>query len=51
LGPLEIVGTGTTKRSPSALATNPPPQVWAKAIPAWASTRLVLAAGMVPART
>ena len=44
------VRTGTTKRSPSAEATSPPPQCWAGGIVIWQSTRAALACIKVSAR-
>ena len=49
-GPALRVRTGTTKRSPSAEATSPPPQCWARGIVIWQSTRAALACIKVSAR-
>ncbi len=44
------VRTGTTKRSPSADATSPPPHCWANGMKDWASTKQALARVSVSAR-
>ena len=48
-GPALIVRTGTTSRSPSALATSPPPQCRTMSISPCAATSRALAAPMVSA--